>query len=237
MWIPPQTTVPPGATARSAAGTSAPSGAKMIAASSGSGGGAPEPPAHTAPSRRANSCAASSPGRVKAKTRGPPARPGRRCERRHRSRRGPGARRRRTSQRAMADQPGAEQRRGLPIGVAVGEGEAEARVGDGVLREAAVDVAAGEARALAQVLAPGAAERALAARPAQPRHADAPPVAGDGPDDLVAEHPRRARHGTSPSSRCRSVRQTPHASTRSSSCPGPATICGCGWSILRRAPP
>jgi hypothetical protein len=49
MWIPPQTTVPPGATARSAAGTSAPSGANRIAASSGSGGASPEPPDHSAP--------------------------------------------------------------------------------------------------------------------------------------------------------------------------------------------
>ena len=41
MWMPAQTTVPPGASARSAAGTSAPTGAKMIAASSGSGGARP----------------------------------------------------------------------------------------------------------------------------------------------------------------------------------------------------
>ena len=40
MWIPAQTTTPPFAVARSAAGTSAPTGAKMIAASSSSGGGA-----------------------------------------------------------------------------------------------------------------------------------------------------------------------------------------------------
>ena len=39
MWMPAQTTTPPGAVARSAAGTSAPTGAKMIAASSGSGPG------------------------------------------------------------------------------------------------------------------------------------------------------------------------------------------------------
>ena len=39
MWMPAQTTVPPLALARSAAGTSAPTGAKMIAASSSSGGG------------------------------------------------------------------------------------------------------------------------------------------------------------------------------------------------------
>ena len=38
MWMPPQTTRPPFFTALSAAGTSAPTGAKMIAASSGSGG-------------------------------------------------------------------------------------------------------------------------------------------------------------------------------------------------------
>ncbi len=54
------------ATAFSAAGTSAPTGAKMIAASSGSGGVSSEPPAHAAPSSRAKSCAAVSPGRVKA---------------------------------------------------------------------------------------------------------------------------------------------------------------------------
>ena len=39
MWMPAQTTVPPFATRRSAAGTSAPTGAKIIAASSSSGGG------------------------------------------------------------------------------------------------------------------------------------------------------------------------------------------------------
>ncbi len=68
MWIPPQTTTPPLRTARRAAGTSAPTGAKMIAASSGSGADVSESPAQTAPSERANSCACSSPGRVKAKT-------------------------------------------------------------------------------------------------------------------------------------------------------------------------
>ena len=39
MWIPAQTTEPPFATAASAAGTSSPTGAKMIAASSSSGAG------------------------------------------------------------------------------------------------------------------------------------------------------------------------------------------------------
>ena len=54
MWMPPHTTTPPLRTARSAAGTSAPTGAKMIAASSACGGVASEPPAHTAPRLRAN---------------------------------------------------------------------------------------------------------------------------------------------------------------------------------------
>ncbi len=38
MWMPAHTTVPPLATARSAAGTSSPAGAKISAASSGCGG-------------------------------------------------------------------------------------------------------------------------------------------------------------------------------------------------------
>ena len=71
MWIPAHTTVPPGATARSAAGTSAPTGAKISAASSGSGPGAIASPAHSAPSERASSCAALSSARVKANTRRP----------------------------------------------------------------------------------------------------------------------------------------------------------------------
>ena len=66
MWMPPQTTRPPFLTALSASGTSAPTGAKMIAASSGSGGISSEPPAQTAPSDLANACAAVSPLRVNA---------------------------------------------------------------------------------------------------------------------------------------------------------------------------
>src|SRR5210317_1195922 len=53
MWMPPQTTVPPLRTARNAARTSGPTGAKMIAASSSTGGRVSEPSAHTAPSSRA----------------------------------------------------------------------------------------------------------------------------------------------------------------------------------------
>ncbi len=131
MWIPPQTTVPPGASARSASGTSAPTGAKMIAASSGSGGGSSEEPAHTAPSSRAKSCASSSPGRVNAYTRRP-------CQRQiwiEDVRRVPRSRRGRARlrvaahpQRPVADQPGAQQRRRLLAGVARGDaGSSSAR--------------------------------------------------------------------------------------------------------------
>ena len=92
-------------------------------------------------------------------------------------------------QRAVADQPAAQQRRELQRSPSLGQLEAEALVGDRPLRVAAVDVAAREARPHAQVLAPRAAIRALAARPAQPRHADPPAVVG-APDDLVAEDQR-----------------------------------------------
>jgi len=71
MWMPAHTTVPPLTTARSAAGTSGPAGAKMMAASSGSGGGASEVPAHSAPNPSAKRCASRSPARVKANTRRP----------------------------------------------------------------------------------------------------------------------------------------------------------------------
>ena len=81
MWMPAQTTVPPGATARRATGTSSPAGAKMIAASSGSGSPplpgseTSEPPsvspAQAAPSSSAKRCVSASPGRVSANTRRP----------------------------------------------------------------------------------------------------------------------------------------------------------------------
>ena len=71
MWISPHTTAPPGATARNATGTSSPADANRIAASSSSGGVSSDPPAHSAPTSRANACARSSPGRVNANTRRP----------------------------------------------------------------------------------------------------------------------------------------------------------------------
>ena len=54
MWIPAQTTRPPLRTWLSAVGTRAPTGAKMIAESSGSGGASSDPPAQAQPSDLAN---------------------------------------------------------------------------------------------------------------------------------------------------------------------------------------
>jgi hypothetical protein len=78
---------------RECGGTSSPAGAKMIAASRSSGR-VPER-AQAAPSQRAKACASSSPSRVTANTLRPcGARPGPRCARRRRSRRGRASRRR-----------------------------------------------------------------------------------------------------------------------------------------------
>jgi hypothetical protein len=56
IWIPAHTTRPPLQTALSAAGTRAPTGAKMMAASISSGGCSSEAPAQVAPSSRAKAC-------------------------------------------------------------------------------------------------------------------------------------------------------------------------------------
>ena len=58
MWIPAQTTTPPGLTARSAAGTSAPTGAKISAASSGAGAAPRRRPPTPRPSEPASACGA-----------------------------------------------------------------------------------------------------------------------------------------------------------------------------------
>ena len=56
-------------------------------------------------------------------------------------------------QRSIPDQAGAQQRRGLLVGIAGRDREAEALVGDHQLGVAAVNVIAGEASPIAQVLA------------------------------------------------------------------------------------
>src|SRR5262249_11163550 len=73
---------------------------------------------------------------------------------------------------AIADQPGAEERRRLQIRVALRERKAETLVGDGDFRVAAVEVVARELGEVAEVLLFGPAEAALATCPAQPWHAD-----------------------------------------------------------------
>ena len=98
----------------------------------------------------------------------------------------------REPQRAVADQPRAQQGRRLLVGVALGDREAEALVGDGVLGVAAVEVVAGEPGRVAEVLAAAAAVAARSVRPAEPRDAEPPPVLRLG-DDLVAGHERQLR--------------------------------------------
>src|SRR6185437_15456013 len=73
------------------------------------------------------------------------------------------------TQGAVADQAAAEQRSELLVGEFVGKGEAEALVGDGQLRVTAVDVATGELRVDAEVLATGLAVVAGAVGVAEPR--------------------------------------------------------------------
>jgi len=104
MCIPAQTTRPPLRTDLNAAGTSAPTAAKMIAASSATGAGSSDPPALP-----------------------------RHC------------------QRAVADQSGAEQRRGLDVAQAGRNRQTEACIGDRVRSIAAVARRAGKYGAVAKV--------------------------------------------------------------------------------------
>ena len=103
---------------------------------------------------------------------------------------------------AMADETGAEQRRGFGVAVFLRQMEAVAPVGDDVVGIAAVDIAAGEMRRVAEILHARQAVVAMAAGPAEPGHADARAdgeVADafaqrlDAADDLVTGHDRIAR--------------------------------------------
>ena len=60
MWMPPHTTRPPLRTALSAIGTRSPTGAKMIAASSRTGGAWSDPPAQLAPTTMPSAAISSS---------------------------------------------------------------------------------------------------------------------------------------------------------------------------------
>ncbi len=108
------------------------------------------------------------------------------------------------AQRAVADQPGAQQRRGVRVVEADGQGEGVRGVGEHQPGVAAVARVAVELRRVAQVLAPGGAMKAVAAGGAEPGHADAVAGAealdagadrGDAADHLVAEDQRQLRLG------------------------------------------
>ena len=190
--MPAHTTLPPGAVARSAAGTSSPAGAKMIAASSGSGPGSQRVAGPLGAEREREHLR----GRVVGAREGEDAPALVHGHLADDVRGGAEAvepepcRVAGQPQRAMADQPSAQQRRHLEVAHPVRQREAVALVRDRVLGVAAVDVAAGEARPAAQVLAAALAVGALAARPRQPRHADSPAVLVDA-DDLMAEDQRQ----------------------------------------------
>ena len=124
MWMPAHTTVAPLAVARSASGTSPPTGAKIRAPSSSSGGALPESPAHSAPSSRANAwrlrVAGTGEGEdapaLVARHLGDDVRG--RTEAVEAEARGVAGQ----AERPVADQPGAQERRGLEVGEAVGIG-------------------------------------------------------------------------------------------------------------------
>ena len=232
MWMPPHTTVPPLSTARSAAGTRSPTGAKRIAASSGSGGSSSDPPAHSAPHARAKR------GRLAvARAREGEHAPAleardlrddvsRRAEAVETEPRGIAC----GAQAAVADQSRAQERRRRDVVLCAGEREAVARVRERLLGIAAVARVAGEASGIAEILRPAQAEAAAPAGRGEPRDADARadgealgPLADalHDADDLVSGDQRRGlAPASSPSTTCRSVRQTPHARTRTHSSPG-----------------
>src|SRR5213078_4498911 len=174
MWMPAHTTVPPFTTFFSATGTSSPTGAKMIAASSGSGGAVSASPAQTAPRSSANCVAGAregehTPSLVARHLRYEVARGSEPVDAEPLR----GARR---GERAVADEAGAQERRRLRVAQPLGQGEPERRVREDAVGVAAVEGVAGERGAVAEVLAAGAAVGTFAAGPAEPRDADA--VAG-----------------------------------------------------------
>src|SRR5215469_11760294 len=76
-------------------------------------------------------------------------------------------------QRTVADEACAKERSRGDVGEAVGKAKAEASIGPRHLGIAAIDLIAGEACTLTEILAPRAAVNADAARPPEPGYADA----------------------------------------------------------------
>ncbi len=75
-------------------------------------------------------------------------------------------------QTSIADQSGAQQRRGLCVGVRVWNGKTITLIGNGVFRIAAVKCVAGEFCFVAEILLAVLTIRAFGAGPTEPRHAD-----------------------------------------------------------------
>ena len=207
-----------------------------MAASSGAGGFSSDPPAHSAPSDRANAWAfrVARPGEGEH----PPSLPA--ADLGDDVRRGaeaidadrlpvPGH-----LERAPADKAGAQQRRGRDRIEIPGERKDKRRVGDRMGGVAAVACVTGKERRVAQVLALAPAIGAMPAGMAEPGHADARAGASATPSPAASTRPTISCPGTigslgsgsSPSTTCRSVRQTPQASTRSRICPGPGAGSG-----------
>ena len=100
-------------------------------------------------------------------------------------------------QRTVSDEARAKQGRRLRIAVRVGDREREGRVGDGVIRETAVSLVAGEFGVIAEVFLVMRAKAAVAASVSEPAHADAlshleardaVAKAGDFSDNLVTRN-------------------------------------------------
>ena len=145
MWMPAQTTDAALAHRGSARGTSSPAGAKMIALSSSTGGRFVGP----ARPHRAQLAREAPPGSPRVTHVAPPARVARHLD--HDVRRGaeavqaeprrpPQPLHLRQPQRPIADQPGAQQRRRLHVGVVLRQRQTKSASRDRVLRVAAVGV-------------------------------------------------------------------------------------------------
>ena len=94
---------------------------------------------------------------------------------------------------AKSDQTRAQQRRCFGRRVIAWDRKAVAAIGHGVLRVSAVDGVAGELCVVAQILAAGSAVRANAARPREPRNAEARVRRFLDPDDLMSGNERQLR--------------------------------------------
>ena len=211
MWMPAQTTEPPRSTALRARGTRAPSGAKRMAASSGTGGSCCESPAQECaqaqgqglcadialpregihfPPLKAAHLRKDVGGRAEAIEADPPRRLTRQAE------------------RAIPDEAGAEKGGHVEVRVAGGKRKTEPRVRHGILGKAAIDVVPGEPGLRAEIFTAARTEGARAAGRSQPGdpHAvphgktDHPlPDLRHGPHHLVARHEGSFGSESSPS--------------------------------------